>query len=184
MRKSSCLNDRLTSSKLEQPSYALFNCYDLAAHLCCLFKMLEIFDSWAGMLSPEDFMEFSYPYLKRIILGVKEKVCILCGLLMIIIAICFQVCGGVGYVFLECVCVVLCSVCCVVFLLLLCCVAVSRRVCCTVPRCCACVVLCHLCCYVVLCVGLGWVGSPSAVVFPLWSRAEWLVVLCGFSGQY
>ncbi|OMJ30046.1 Uroporphyrinogen decarboxylase [Smittium culicis] len=29
-------------------------------------QMLQLFDSWAGELSPADYLEFSYPYLKRI----------------------------------------------------------------------------------------------------------------------
>ncbi|EPX70939.1 uroporphyrinogen decarboxylase Hem12 [Schizosaccharomyces octosporus yFS286] len=36
-------------------------------------QMLQIFDSWAGELSPKDFFEFSYPYLVRICEGVKKE---------------------------------------------------------------------------------------------------------------
>lgn len=35
-------------------------------------QMLEIFDSWAGDLSPELFTNFAFPYLKRIASGVKQ----------------------------------------------------------------------------------------------------------------
>jgi len=30
-------------------------------------QAFQLFDSWAGLLSPDDFMEFSYPYLKKIV---------------------------------------------------------------------------------------------------------------------
>ena len=30
-------------------------------------QAFQLFDSWAGLLSPDDFMEFSYPYLKQIV---------------------------------------------------------------------------------------------------------------------
>ena len=30
-------------------------------------QAFQLFDSWAGLLSPEDFMQYSYPYLKQII---------------------------------------------------------------------------------------------------------------------
>jgi uroporphyrinogen decarboxylase len=30
-------------------------------------QVFQLFDSWAGLLSPEDFMVYSYPYLKQII---------------------------------------------------------------------------------------------------------------------
>lgn len=34
--------------------------------------MLEVFDSWAGDLSPDLFKTFAFPYLKRIAAEVKE----------------------------------------------------------------------------------------------------------------
>jgi len=43
-----------------------------ATGLCV--QALEIFDSWAGELSPDDFMTFSFPYLKRIVTEVKKEV--------------------------------------------------------------------------------------------------------------
>jgi uroporphyrinogen decarboxylase len=36
-------------------------------------QMLEVFDSWAGDLSPDVFNEFSLPYLKKIASGVKAN---------------------------------------------------------------------------------------------------------------
>nr|NP_588085.2 putative uroporphyrinogen decarboxylase Hem12 [Schizosaccharomyces pombe]Q9USJ5.2 RecName: Full=Uroporphyrinogen decarboxylase; Short=UPD; Short=URO-D [Schizosaccharomyces pombe 972h-]CAB60679.2 uroporphyrinogen decarboxylase Hem12 (predicted) [Schizosaccharomyces pombe] len=35
-------------------------------------QLLQIFDSWAGELSPEDFTEYAYPYLVRICQEVKQ----------------------------------------------------------------------------------------------------------------
>ncbi|OMH82904.1 Uroporphyrinogen decarboxylase [Zancudomyces culisetae] len=35
-------------------------------------QLVQVFDSWAGVLSPEDFMEFSFPYMKRIAKELKN----------------------------------------------------------------------------------------------------------------
>ena len=35
---------------------------------------IQVFDSWSGLLSPADFMEFSFPYLKRIHDAIKAHV--------------------------------------------------------------------------------------------------------------
>jgi uroporphyrinogen decarboxylase len=37
-------------------------------------QLLQLFDSWAGELSPEDFNTFSYPYILKIGKGVSEKI--------------------------------------------------------------------------------------------------------------
>ena len=34
--------------------------------------VIQVFDSWGGLLSPEDFKEFSLPYLKRIISSIQS----------------------------------------------------------------------------------------------------------------
>ena len=36
-------------------------------------QLLQVFDSWANELSEHDFMEFSFPTLKRIATGVRAK---------------------------------------------------------------------------------------------------------------
>src|SRR5690606_14167244 len=36
--------------------------------------VLQLFDSWGGMLSPEDYREFSWPYLQQIIDALKDLV--------------------------------------------------------------------------------------------------------------
>src|SRR5690606_21013406 len=36
--------------------------------------VLQLFDSWGGMLSPEDYREFSWPYLQQIIYALKDLV--------------------------------------------------------------------------------------------------------------
>ena len=36
-------------------------------------QALQIFDSWAGVLAPNDFAEFAIPYVKRIIAALKES---------------------------------------------------------------------------------------------------------------
>lgn len=36
-------------------------------------QVVQIFDSWATELSPEDFEEFSLPYLKQIVSSVKQS---------------------------------------------------------------------------------------------------------------
>lgn len=36
-------------------------------------QLLQVFDSWAGELSPKAFREFSLPYLKEIAEKMKEK---------------------------------------------------------------------------------------------------------------
>jgi len=36
-------------------------------------QLLQVFDSWAGELSPEDFFQFSFPFLKQIADQVKER---------------------------------------------------------------------------------------------------------------
>lgn len=35
---------------------------------------VQVFDSWGGMLSPEDYMEFSWPYINQIIEALKDEV--------------------------------------------------------------------------------------------------------------
>ena len=35
--------------------------------------MLEVFDTWAGMLAPHEFREFALPYLKQIAVRVKQE---------------------------------------------------------------------------------------------------------------
>ncbi len=35
---------------------------------------IQVFDSWSGLLSPHDFMEFSFPYLQRIHDAIRSKV--------------------------------------------------------------------------------------------------------------
>ncbi len=39
---------------------------------------IQIFDTWAGLLSLEDFMEFSVPYIQRIISTIKVPVTVFC----------------------------------------------------------------------------------------------------------
>ena len=39
----------------------------MKAQIAAGAQAFQLFDSWAGLLSPEDFNRFSYPYLKRII---------------------------------------------------------------------------------------------------------------------
>lgn len=34
---------------------------------------VQVFDSWGGMLSPEDYMEFSWPYINQIIEALKDQ---------------------------------------------------------------------------------------------------------------
>lgn len=36
--------------------------------------VIQVFDSWGGMLSPEDYMEFSYPYIEQIVNALYEEV--------------------------------------------------------------------------------------------------------------
>lgn len=35
--------------------------------------VVQVFDSWSGMLSPQDFKTFAQPYLEQIVKGVKDK---------------------------------------------------------------------------------------------------------------
>ena len=35
--------------------------------------MIQVFDSWAGHLSPRDYDEFALPYQKQVIAKIKEK---------------------------------------------------------------------------------------------------------------
>lgn len=35
--------------------------------------LVQLFDSWAGMLSPRDFEEFSLPYIRQIVAALKEE---------------------------------------------------------------------------------------------------------------
>jgi uroporphyrinogen decarboxylase len=42
-------------------------------HLRCPFQLLQVFDSWAGELSPYDFEQFSYPTLKYISTNVRQR---------------------------------------------------------------------------------------------------------------
>ncbi|MDO5656138.1 MAG: uroporphyrinogen decarboxylase [Flavobacteriaceae bacterium] len=36
--------------------------------------VIQIFDSWGGMLSPNDYLEFSYPYIEQIVNALYEQV--------------------------------------------------------------------------------------------------------------
>lgn len=36
--------------------------------------VIQVFDSWGGMLSPEDYREFSYPYIEQIVNALYEQV--------------------------------------------------------------------------------------------------------------
>jgi len=45
----------------------------LAAQFAAGAQALQIFDSWAGVLAPNDFGEFAIPYVKRIISTLKER---------------------------------------------------------------------------------------------------------------
>lgn len=36
--------------------------------------VIQIFDSWGGMLSPKDYQEFSYPYIQQIVNALHEEV--------------------------------------------------------------------------------------------------------------
>jgi len=36
--------------------------------------VIQIFDSWGGMLSPQDYDEFSWPYIEQIVNALSEKV--------------------------------------------------------------------------------------------------------------
>ena len=51
-------------------------CVQLGAHLLQVragAQILQVFDSWAGELAPQDFAEFSLPYLRQIATGVKQQ---------------------------------------------------------------------------------------------------------------
>lgn len=45
----------------------------LVGQACAGAQLLQIFESWGGELSPEDFKVFSLPYLKRIAESVKDQ---------------------------------------------------------------------------------------------------------------
>lgn len=45
----------------------------LAAQFAAGAQALQIFDSWAGVLAPNDFAEFALPYVQRIITTLKER---------------------------------------------------------------------------------------------------------------
>jgi len=45
----------------------------LAAQAAAGAQALQIFDSWAGVLAPNDFAEFALPYVQRIIAALKER---------------------------------------------------------------------------------------------------------------
>ena len=44
----------------------------LAAQVRAGAKVLQIFDSWAGALGPEEYRTFALPYVKRIVAGLRE----------------------------------------------------------------------------------------------------------------
>ncbi|KAK9452230.1 Uroporphyrinogen decarboxylase [Limtongia smithiae] len=45
----------------------------LAQQVVAGAQMLQVFESWAGELGPKEFKEFSLPYLKRIITGLRAR---------------------------------------------------------------------------------------------------------------
>ena len=52
------------------------------------FLVVQIFDSWGGMLSPEDYQEFSWKYINQIVeaLAPEAHVVVFCERLLV----CFQ----------------------------------------------------------------------------------------------
>ncbi len=45
----------------------------LSAQIQAGAQVVQIFDSWAGILNPDDFLEFSLPYLKKIVHGINKN---------------------------------------------------------------------------------------------------------------
>ncbi|MEI8278377.1 MAG: uroporphyrinogen decarboxylase [Bacteroidota bacterium] len=45
----------------------------LKAQIVAGADLVQVFDSWSGMLSPEDFKKFAQPYLQQIATAVKDK---------------------------------------------------------------------------------------------------------------
>jgi uroporphyrinogen decarboxylase len=45
----------------------------LSAQIRAGAQVVQIFDSWAGQLSPDDFREFSLPYLKQVVQSIKRR---------------------------------------------------------------------------------------------------------------
>ena len=45
----------------------------LSAQIQAGAQIVQIFDSWAGILTPEDFRDFSLPYLKKVVQGIKRN---------------------------------------------------------------------------------------------------------------
>jgi uroporphyrinogen decarboxylase len=45
----------------------------LSAQIRAGAQVVQIFDSWAGQLSPDDFREFSLPYLKQVVQAIKRS---------------------------------------------------------------------------------------------------------------
>lgn len=44
----------------------------LSAQIQAGAQVVQIFDSWAGILTPDDFREFCLPYLKKVVQGIKR----------------------------------------------------------------------------------------------------------------
>ncbi len=45
----------------------------LKAKVAAGVNAVEVFDSWGGMLSPEDYNEFSWPYIQQIVDALKDE---------------------------------------------------------------------------------------------------------------
>ena len=70
--KAFCYNEPETSHRLLQMITDTTIAY-LQKQIEAGADVVQVFDSWAGLLSPRDFEEFSLPYLQQIIAAVKDR---------------------------------------------------------------------------------------------------------------
>ncbi len=71
--KAFCFTERLHAHRLLQKITDTTIAY-LKAKVKAGVDVVQLFDSWGGMLSPEDYNEFSLPYLQQITKALREEV--------------------------------------------------------------------------------------------------------------